>query len=177
MKPLRVTPILIAVALLGCQGDSEPPSDEAPQTMPQCDEVDFAPTAFSGPGFNDDGLIAPVQDSYMIGTTAVVINPEQETRFFKLSGAVFATIADFDGFIGFSVGTSTVCGTARTLTAWRDEEAMFKFVVSDVHSAAMAETQLVTTVGATTHYTAGAAEFPPSWQVAKEQVGKAEVLY
>ncbi len=35
-----------------------------------------------------------------------MVSSKNEARFFQLSGAVFASLSDTDGFIGFSAGTS-----------------------------------------------------------------------
>ena len=170
--------MLLVGAQVGCGDDPETTQSIKVETLAACDESDFASFAFVGPGIDSNGaLVDTGQKSYVVGATAAYIQPDNESKFFELTGAVFQSLSSSDGFIGFSAGTSDQCGLARTLTVWKDDASLMQFVVSDAHAAAMAAGTDVISQGATTSYVLPADQIPPSWDDAVARVAIVPVLY
>ena len=174
----RIAPFIILCTLSACSDDepkqNESQPDPEPETfLPACDESDFAPGPLTGPGFDPaSGLIAPIEDSYVISTTAVFYNRDNLPRFLELSGDVSAAMMNIDGFVAASLGLATACGMARTLTVWRSVDAMYELVTAEAHATAMAESDEVTDMGAVTHWEVPSSDMPVTWEIARERIAK-----
>ena len=142
-------------------------------STPACVEDDLVELGpFGGPGFDASkgGLVGTPLDSDVVATTVLTERPEAQAKFFQLSTAAIGRANQSDGFIGFSVGTSKKCGTARTITVWKSPEAMMTFVASPEHAACMAASSEVSVTGSFTMGTATAAEVPPSFETARAKL-------
>ncbi len=150
-------------------------SDEYPG---DCDEADFFPLPLRGPGFNDEGdWIEPPDVSYVVSTTWIKPKSGSEARFGELVGSVVAELQRSEGFLGYSLGNSVSCGSARTLTLWRSEEAMMGFVLSDAHLQAIQSTSEVGDRAATFAWSVPGEEMPMDWERAKEAISQVEPTY
>ncbi len=168
------------ITLTACGSDDG--SEDGPltlnETLDECIEDDFGAAPFAGPGFSPDtGLIGTAQDSYVASTTFIIVNSEDQDRFLQLAGAVIETMGDMPGLVGYSLGASEKCGTSRTLTVWESEQAMFDFVVSDAHAAAMSQAESISEIGVVTHWDVSSDNVPPPWDEAKTEVGNAIPSY
>ncbi|WP_437730402.1 antibiotic biosynthesis monooxygenase [Sorangium sp. So ce1335] len=180
---------LIAALVPACSGGGEAGAPGEPGggagaetaasafTCADDDMQNLAP--FGGPGFQDGTLTGAAQDTYVASSTLLWVKADEasQRRFIELATAIVAQLPAQEGLIGFVLGTSAKCGYARTITVWKDEEAMGKFVMSDAHLAAMAATSEISVQGAVTHWAVGAGDVPPSWDAAREKIAAAETSY
>jgi hypothetical protein len=140
-----------------------------------CEDPDFTVVQpMFGPGFDPETgeMVEPLADEYVVSTTQILLKPDpaaQET-FFELNNAVVAQLMQTPGFLGVSFASEPNCGFARTLGVWESEEAMYGFVTTGAHLEAMGQTFEVAVTGRTTSFTLPAAQMPPSWDVALEQI-------
>jgi hypothetical protein len=131
----------------------------------------------AGPGFDPEmGLLPPMQENYVASSTMIMVKPDQMGLFFELVGAVNEQLMATDGFVAMSLATDPTCGWARTLTVWRDETAMYTFVVNGAHAEAMNRTWEVAITGKVVSWPMTAAEMPPTWDTAKAQLAAVEPL-
>jgi quinol monooxygenase YgiN len=63
--------------------------------------------------------------------------PAQQ-KFRDLMRPMEETLQHAEGLVGYRVATSSDCVTARTLSVWKDEQAMKRFVYSPAHGKAIA---------------------------------------
>ncbi len=116
-------------------------------------EADLDQSAtFIGPGVIDGGIPA---GHYVIAATYLQGKPTQQAMslFQALVDPITRELPTTDGLIGARFGNSNTCLTARTLSVWRDEAAMYRFVTSASHAAAMGKTSALSRGGSvTTHW-------------------------
>lgn len=135
----------------------------APVACVADDEAEFV--AFKGPGYDPEngGLQPPLQAEYVASTTVLVLRPEKEEDFVAVAAAMFPALEANPGLVGWSLGGSLKCNTRRTLTVWRDEEAMMAFVLSPEHQAGMSRAYELSERGTVTAWTVAQAEVPVAW--------------
>lgn len=93
----------------------------------------------SGPGVDPEtGKLEP--GTYHVATTYLAIQPGKIDTVVELSGPMIQGSFELEGFIAMTIVGSESCNTLRTLTVWKDEQAMFAFVASPAHARAMAQT-------------------------------------
>lgn len=145
MKPL----VLVLVLLSACGL----PTPDDTKCLRGTLEADLALNApFTGPGVVDGGIPA---GNYVIAATYLQGKPTQQAMslFQSLVDPITRELPTTDGLIGARFGNSSTCLTARTLTVWRDEAAMYRFVTSAPHAAAMGKTsELSRGASVTTHW-------------------------
>jgi len=132
-------------------------------------ESDFEPTPLAGAGVKDGALVA---GNYVISTTYLQLEQEPlaQQRFGQVVAAIMTDLKSRDGLLAVSLGTSASCGSARTLSVWRDELAMLAFVAGDAHSRAIgAVSQLSRGGSIVTHWLGDTSQI--SWQSAAEHIG------
>lgn len=114
------------------------PAPSAPART-DCEEVDFGGAPLQGPGFEGGVYIGPTDGPLVASSTLLYLldRPGTADRFEALMTDITAELAASQGLLGFAFGGSTRCGAHRTLTVWRDAEAMMGFVASEAHVAAM----------------------------------------
>lgn len=144
-----------------------------------CADDDLESSPFGGSGFKDGALTGAAQDAYLASSTLLSLKADEasQRRFGEVMAPIISQLPAQEGLIGFALGTSAKCGYARTVTVWKDEEAMGKFVLSDAHRAAMSVGSDVSVHGAVTHWTVGAGDLPLSWEAAREKIAAAEISY
>ncbi|WP_437911604.1 hypothetical protein WME73_28650 [Sorangium sp. So ce302] len=188
LSRVALVPLLVAVAAFvpACGADDGTPSNTSGGSGTQtaasqftCTDDDLQSAPFGGPGFADGALTGTAQDSYVVSSTLLWMKPDEaaQRRFGELMGPILAQLPAQEGLIGFTLGTSAKCGYARTITVWKDEEAMGKFVMSDAHLSAMSAASAVSVHGVVTQWTVGAGDLPMSWEAAREKVAAAEISY
>lgn len=133
---------------------------------------------FEGDGYTlDEGLTVdlPANHEYVVATTYLPINPEPESREL-FDGHMEAIRAELDGgvdgLIGVSFGTTVLGDEVRTLTVWRDTEALYGFMLGAAHAAAMEDAAAIEQPGTAmvTQWTATEDELPPTWEQAREHL-------
>ena len=132
----------------------------------------------AGPGWDPEtnAPVDPEIQNYVVSSTMIMVKPDQMGLFFELVGGVSEQIMATDGFVAMSLATDAECGWARTLTVWRDETAMYSFVVNGAHAQAMQRTSEVAITGKVTSWPATASELPPTWATARAKLAEIEPL-
>lgn len=143
-----------------------------PAVLADCDESDFQAPPFMGAGFDPETglLLEPLPATFLVATTV---------GWSKADGDHPQVVQDYstrvieeelfvhEGLIGATFGLSESCGSARTLTLWRDEASLTEFVTSPIHSEAMQVALPSTRAWETTHWTESGASEPPGWDDAR----------
>jgi heme-degrading monooxygenase HmoA len=130
---------------------------------------------FEGPGIEDGALKEPREGTYIVSTTRIALADTNE------AGDAFAThmenlqkaLPDHEGVVGWSFSFVPFTNDEyRTLAIWESEEAMLAWVLSDVHTTAMADfaEHGYAEAGETTAWEATADELPPTWAEARERL-------
>jgi hypothetical protein len=180
---MNATLLWSVFALSACDTDTTPtPPNElaaedagasASEGTSQCArghlEADFTAGPLMGPGVVDGALVAA---EYMLSTTYLELRqePDAQRRFGELMGPIMADLMKREGLVAVALGTSQECGTARTLSIWRDDVAMMSFVVGDAHSAAMAAVREVSRGGSlVTHWLGDQRD--ATWATAAQRAG------
>jgi heme-degrading monooxygenase HmoA len=139
-----VTTAFLSISLFACGGsEAEPPTQTPPDTsgdgcVRDTLEPDFGSDPLQGPGVDAEGNLAP--GTYIVSSTYIHQKgtPESEAKFQELEGPIVGALQNQPGLVAFRLGISASCSTGRTLTVWKDEEAMYQFVGSPAHVEAMA---------------------------------------
>jgi heme-degrading monooxygenase HmoA len=157
----------------GTGGDGGEPADV--EAFYACEEVEFGEARpLSGTNFDvDQGgfLTEPTQETFVVHATQIYVKPEQSDRFFELTGPMFATLPEFAGNVAWTVGGDDSCLVSRTMGIWESEEALYAFVGSPEHAAAMAETTALSYTGRTTHWTVTKEQAEAlTWDVARAKL-------
>jgi hypothetical protein len=143
-RSLAAVLLSLSAAACGSFEDSPPPdgpSEELPNEEPCARgtlESDFQVAGpLAGAGVNSEGKLAP--GSYLVSSTYLkrVRTQEAQEQFQQLMGPIVEALQSNPGLVAVQFGMSSSCFTARTLTVWKDEEAMYRFVGSPAHSEAM----------------------------------------
>ncbi|MCB9743129.1 MAG: hypothetical protein H6740_11055 [Alphaproteobacteria bacterium] len=140
-----------------------------------CSPVQESP--FEGPGYSaEQGLIEP-QERYLVALTwlHVVNRPGPGSRFGELATAVgeHLYVNEPEGWVGASFRSEGRL-EQYTMTAWRSEQAMLEFVVSEPHATAMSEFWEVAEYGKTAILELPAEDVPLSWDEALSVLDEAE---
>lgn len=159
----------------GTGGNGGEPIDV--EALYACEEVEFgASRPLAGANFDvDQGgfLVEPTQQTFVAHATQIYVRPEQSDRFFELTGPMFATLPTFPGNVAYTVGGDDSCLVSRTMGLWESEEALYAFVGSPEHAAAMAETTTLSYTGRTTHWTVTKEEAEAlTWDVARAKLAE-----
>ncbi|ACY16828.1 hypothetical protein [Haliangium ochraceum] len=170
-------PVLASLFLLPACGDTDPASDIDPAIAARfaCDEVDFAPMPFQGPGVDPEtGAFASLDnETYVVHTTHLLLKPGMAEKVYELSGPILADLMSRPGFVAVSLATSDTCGSVRTLGVWESEVAMYDFVFGEAHTAAMDQTTEVSESGRVTHWTLSADDVKSlTWDQARAEVAE-----
>lgn len=156
--------------------ESSSTGDPAPTIaeLAGCDEHDLSPIFFMGPAFDPEtgALLEPLPRPYIVATTAGWATPEQLGPLQEHTMPVIMDVFGHEGLLGASFALSDACGSARTLTLWRDEAARMKFVIGTVHSAAIMNGLQHTSGWETTHWTETVSDQPPTWEQAKQRLAQ-----
>ena len=172
-----ITISALSTMLIACGGSDED-KDQTGNDLQSCVEDDFMSQPLAGSGYNpEQGLLEPRQETYVASTTFLILNPEQGQRFQELVGPIMGDLQTREGLVAMSLGNSQKCGTVRTMTLWKSQEAMMDFVFSPAHTAAMAEANIVGLNGATTSWEVAADEVPMSWELARTKIAEVDALY
>ena len=155
-----------ARAVVPDAGDSPP----AASALDGCErdelESDLQSMPFVGPGVRDGAI---ERGEYLMATTYLRLRADQSALFQQLVGPVIADITTRSGLVALSTARSMQCGTARTLTVWRDEASMLEFVVGEAHGKAMESIHDLSRGGSVTaHWTGDQAA--ATWDAAAEHL-------
>jgi hypothetical protein len=173
MRSSLVLVLSSSLTLFACGGEEPATQTPAPSPSPTAEptcargvrEPDYEPIGpIAGPGVDltTGKLRAPAPGTtYIVSSTYLALRADgpAQQAFGELMGPIGDTLRTQEGLVAFELGTSMSCGTARTLTIWASEEAMYGFVASPAHMAAIARVGEVSRGGSVvTHWTADTAE-------------------
>lgn len=97
-------------------------------------------TPFRGPGFDDDGGVrAEVPDSVVVALTAGRIEAGGASAFSARLDEVLAAMPANDGLVAFSVRRDLFGDRVWTMSAWRDDDSLDRFLASPEHLRAVRE--------------------------------------
>jgi hypothetical protein len=166
---------LFTTAAPGCGSDAAGGSTTGappPASRFTCVDDDLEEVfVFGGAGYDaETGLVAPVQDRYVVSTLLVEEKPGAGALLQKYALPVITALPKQEGLVGWTIASSDKCGSSRILTVWRSEEALVAFFVSDTHSAAMSHAAEVAETVRSTHWEVDASAVPPAWQAVRERV-------
>lgn len=166
---------LALLALPACGGDEPAPVVVVPEEedpFANCTrdsmEADLQASPLAGSAVRADGTLTPGQ--YIVSSTYLRLRPgEGQARFGQLMGPILESLQAQEGLVALQLGTSERCGTARTLSVWKDEAAMYVFVAGSAHQAAVNAVEAVSRGGSiVTHWADD--ERGVSWEKAARQL-------
>jgi heme-degrading monooxygenase HmoA len=175
---------LFLVTLAGCSEDSDSEAPLGPDPGAVDDgclrgtlETDIAYLPRTGPRIDAAGtLMPPPAEGYVVSTTFLRLRPGDEAgrRFGELFAPIATQLQTQPGLEALQLATSASCGTARTLSVWASPDAMYDFVVSDAHYAAVRAVSEVSRGGSVVvHWTAQTPE-QASWDEATKRLTAAK---
>ncbi|WP_437313456.1 antibiotic biosynthesis monooxygenase family protein [Sorangium sp. So ce385] len=166
-RPSRALAAAVLAALLvGCGSDTGAKPSDAPSDAPPAGctggvlEADLEADPLSGPGVDPaTGELQPPPEgsSYTVSATYGIPRPGDAVmeKYVQYFGAIQAQLASQPGLVAIQLAQSPSCGSGRTLAVWSSAEAMYEFVMSPAHLAAMdAVNELVQPNYAVTHWEA-----------------------
>lgn len=176
MKPISNVVGVVALSWLVFSCGAGPAADQAldPSCSGETLEADFTVAGpMSGPKVLTDGSLAkaPAERPYVVATTYLRMQPSKESQahFQQLMRPISVVLPNQDGLEAEQVAYSSHCLTARTLSVWRDQAAMMKFVTGPEHMAAVASVSEVSRGGSiTTTWSSDGAD--ASWSAAAEHL-------
>jgi hypothetical protein len=166
---MKTTPLLLCVILLaaacgaGVDADALPPIDES-----ACSKDRLEPDG------RDSALLEALPEGqYVVATTYLRLQLSRRAveRFRQLSQAMESELRANPGLVRVVTRTAGSCNTARTLSVWKAEADMYRFVGSAAHARAMAAVSEVSRGGSvTTHWSASETE--ATWEVATRKLAE-----
>ncbi|WP_164018605.1 antibiotic biosynthesis monooxygenase family protein [Pyxidicoccus trucidator] len=174
MKRILLSYLTLLVLPACGGGELPPPAIVQEDPLADCArerlEEDLQMLPLAGAAVRADGTLEP--GSYIVSSTYLKLRPEPEAlaRFQALMGPISESLQAQQGLVALQVASSERCGTARTLSVWRDEAAMYSFVSGSAHQAAVSSVREVSRGGSiVTHWTDN--ERGVSWTKAARQLG------
>lgn len=163
--------IMTTLTISACWMDDEPePETQEPTQstakIDTCDETDFSPTGWFGPGVDENGKLTTPAGQYIFAATAgLPKNTEEDQLLFGMhSELVGADLMTREGLIAVNFGGSEICGIGRTMTLWKDRKSMMQFVLGDAHRDAILATTDALQEFKTAHWTHEISDgTPPTW--------------
>lgn len=139
--------------------------------LASCVETDLEVIPFIGPAFDPEtgALLEPLPTPHIVATTAgwPLEGAEHWSALEKYTTYVIMRMFPTDGLLGASFSTSEVCGSARTLSVWRDEASLQKFVYSSPHAEVIADGLEHNKAWETTHWTETSSTAAPTWEAGR----------
>jgi len=130
---------------------------------------------FEGPGFEDGTFVSDHPGPFVVAATYARTAPGHNAPFQDHVGAIDAEIADAEGLVGYALRGEIGGRDNWTMSIWESEEALYTFVISPAHLAAMGEADLLLEDSAFTHWTeADGSALPPTWEEALDRLDRAD---
>jgi hypothetical protein len=102
-------------------------------------------------------LAEPPAEGYVVSTTYLRLKHEEaaKSRFRTLNGPIQGDLLARSGLVALEFAIEAECNTARTKSVWTSTEAMYEFVTSEAHGAAVQSVGELSRGGSVvTHWTA-----------------------
>ena len=154
--------------------DTGPDLAELIAAQRACEAETLVPPDLAGPGMD-----TPPDGPVIASATVLYLNPGPASRakFNEVIGPIAVTLSTADGLLGMALTYDERCGVARTFTVWRDRAAMYGFVGSEAHVAAInAQAIIGLPASAVTSWAVAPEDFPPTWAEAVTAVEAAPTL-
>lgn len=120
---------------------------------------------FTAPFRRPAAAARPAPDAtVLVSVTAVEHRAGQRRAFFRDTKQVLATLPQQDGLVGYAFRFQLFGPKAWTITAWRDGEALDRFVRSPEHRAAVRNSAETTQAVKFHSFTVPAAQLPLRWK-------------
>ncbi len=131
--------LIFGVFTLACMGCGPSPSTDVDSTGIQIDESKCTRGSLEADGLASSPPMRLDSGTYIISSTYLQIKPTKEAgrKFSEVNAPLEAELKSNPGLIQATTRVSEACNTARTLSAWKDEAAMMRFVTSPGHMAAI----------------------------------------
>jgi heme-degrading monooxygenase HmoA len=172
---MKRTTIIITFALTACADEETAPDDTEPtleqrlEELATCEPTDLEMLLpWMGPAF--DPMTGQLVEPLPEGHVEAVVNgwrryDEASTMLRMDQGAAVAgDVFARDGLLGFSSVESVECDISISHTLWRDEAAMFAFVLGDAHTYAMSRAHEMHFEAVGAHWDGEARDTPPTWR-------------
>lgn len=169
---MKTIPLLALLTLVAC--DAPGPDEKAcVRSTLESDLKRYGPLA--GPGV-DPATGQLEAGSYLVSSTYLKLttDPKGQRVFQDSMKGLNAVIPSYPGLAAYLFATSDSCVTARTLSVWKDEVSMYRFVGADAHTSAIARIELISRGGSVvTHWadTEAGANFEKAAQQLGAEVG------
>ncbi len=175
----------LSLALGACDDPAsttaEPGPDEpapTPAELFACDTGQFMVSKpLVGPGFDPakGGVLGELQPTYVVHATQLFLRPDRLAEFQAIADPVSAQLDQTEGLLAYSYAGDNGCYEAATLAIWESEAALYKFVGSGAHAAAMGQASDVGYTGRLTHWTVTGDELAAvDWPTARARLGAIE---
>jgi hypothetical protein len=170
--PSRTARFTLPLLLPACAADDDPPPAEPTLAeLAACDESVAQFTPFMGPAFDDDGqLLAPLPVPHIVATTAGWHIPEHRDALTAETQPPMMDVFAHEGLLGAAFIWSDRCGSARTISLWRDDASRRRFVHGQAHSAAITRGLKYTRGWETTNWIETVATEPPTWDLVRARL-------
>jgi heme-degrading monooxygenase HmoA len=135
--------------------------------LPAVDEATCTKDALEADGVDSARIEALPTGRYVVSTTYLRLPHKKSAlkRFSELVAPMDADLRANPGVVRVTTRLSTACNTARTLTVWKSEADMYRFVASPSHAKAMGAVSEVSRGNSvTTHWDAD--ETGATWEQA-----------
>jgi hypothetical protein len=162
----RTAPLLALASLVTACGPMEDPD-----ALPPVDEAACTKERLEADGRDSTALEALPPGRYVVSTTYLRLPHRKSAlqRFSSLTAPMEDELRANPGLVRVTTRLASSCNTARTLTVWRSETDMYRFVGSPSHARAMAAvTEVSRGNSVTTHWSASEAE--ATWEVATQKL-------
>lgn len=144
---------------------------EDPDALPAVDETKCTKDSLEADGLDSAELSALPAGQYVITTTYLRLPHKKSAlkRFSELVSPMTDELKTHQGLVRVTTRLSTSCNTARTLSVWKSELDMYRFVNGASHAKAMAAVSQVSRGGSvTTHWLGSQAD--ATWQTATQKL-------
>lgn len=135
----------------------------------------FKAGPMSGPAVDPaTGELANLPSTFVVSTTYLTLKQDQATKdlFFKALGPVQAQMKGATGLLAVQLQMSNECATARTLSVWKDEGAMFEFATGSAHQDAANQIDTISRGQSVVLHWDGTTASDATWETAAKKLGE-----
>ena len=118
---------------------------------------------FRGPGVSDGRLCDGLPTTVIVAVTAGDIEPGETGAMFSELESVMDSLEERDGLIGFMVRKQTFGRRVWTMSVWKDDESLERFLASAEHRRAVRHGGLTRASVRNARARLPAARLPLSW--------------
>ncbi|MDJ0779791.1 MAG: antibiotic biosynthesis monooxygenase [Gammaproteobacteria bacterium] len=135
-------------------------------------------TPFGGPGFDRErGVTAVAADERVIVALTHAVLGERRQAFDRQVGLVADTLPSQQGLIAYSLRKELLGNEAWTMTVWRDEESLQRFVRSSAHQQAIRSSAGELAAVRFSRFEVPASSLPLGWDEALEYLAGNSAAY